>query len=434
MSARPIKQFGIAAVAVLGALLAPQTVSATTLVTEAGGTLSVQGDNNANNIQIDFDGATFQVNDSAQGVSAISPCTFIDNNTAACPLDPTTASQVRIAVIDAFLNGGDDTFVNKTSFGTATQDYFGGTYGFNGGNGNDHIVGGPGNEYIFGQRNDDLINGGGGDDNLFDGSTLDANSNNLDEDPNGNDTLIGGAGRDTAHYDNRTNALRLILDDLPNDGDTVLGEKDNVQTENVVGGRASDLIVGNSAANRLRGNLGDDTVRGGGGGDTLYGSDGDDDLVGDAGRDTLFGGDGDDILRTAFDRSKDRLECEAGDADQGLADAKDRVDPDCERSGAELESESVRLGSDGNVKPRISCAAEETPRCRGTVRITSDGTLLGKAEYSIDAGKTQRVPVQLKASRLSRVHEAKSLSVTVQISTQEPNGKTLRGDRVDLVD
>ena len=227
----------------------------------------------------------------------------------------------------------------------------------------------------------------------------------------------------------------MTLDRLANDGDTALGEADNVQTENVLSGRGHDFIVGDTAANRLRGGQGDDQIRGGPGGDKLFGDEGTDQLFGDAGRNTLHGGDDNDVLRTTFNNAKDRLECDAGDADQALADARDGVSEDCERSGAELESESAKVsGESGGVSPRVSCGAEETGGCKGTIRLKSNGELLGKESYSVAAGKTAKVKVTLNDRGRQAVGDtdANSLIVAVEISTREPNGKTLRGGKLEL--
>src|SRR5581483_9101453 len=96
---------------------------------------------------------------------------------------------------------------------------------------------GPGDESIYGQQGNDTLNGGGGNDDLYDGQTTDASAN-FEEDPNGNDVLNGGGGRDTAHYEGRVDHIQVLLDGQPNDGDTAAGENDNVQTENVISGRA----------------------------------------------------------------------------------------------------------------------------------------------------------------------------------------------------
>jgi Ca2+-binding RTX toxin-like protein len=58
--------------------------------------------------------------------------------------------------------------------------------------------------------------------------------------------------------------------------------------ENINGGTADDILLGNAAANQLLGNGGDDV---------LVGRDGNDKLYGDGGRDILIGGQGADLVR-----------------------------------------------------------------------------------------------------------------------------------------
>jgi Ca2+-binding RTX toxin-like protein len=65
---------------------------------------------------------------------------------------------------------------------------------------------------------------------------------------------------------------------------------------NLVGGDASDLIVGWKQDDQLAGGGGNDNLRGGEGADILYGNQGSDRLDGGDGNDQLFGGQGDDTL------------------------------------------------------------------------------------------------------------------------------------------
>ena len=66
--------------------------------------------------------------------------------------------------------------------------------------------------------------------------------------------------------------------------------------ENAAGGRADDLISGNTRDNVLHGHDGNDTLLGLDGLDTLWGGAGEDRLEGGAGTDFLLGGEGDDEL------------------------------------------------------------------------------------------------------------------------------------------
>ena len=98
--------------------------------------------------------------------------------------------------------------------------------------------------------------------------------------------------------------LNHIADDGADD------ERDNVDTEIVVGGAQGDTLTGNGETNLLGGNGGDDVLEGLGGADTLSGEAGDDTFL-------------------ALDNARDRVICGEGD-DQVLADWVDDVDADCE--------------------------------------------------------------------------------------------------------
>jgi Ca2+-binding RTX toxin-like protein len=427
--ARRLTLVGLAtAVAVLAA--APQAF-AVSQVGMGGGTLTIAspaGSEN-NNVTIVQNGGTFAITDT-QGTTAFAPCVQSSSTTTTCPLvPPVDPNQAQIRAYRAILGDGNDTLVNNSPLGTDNTDPFGLNNGVQGGRGDDKLTGGPANETFYGQQGDDTLNGGGGNDDLYDGETPDASAN-FEEDPNGNDTLIGGTGRDTAHYEGRVDRLQVLLDNLPNDGDTAASEHDNVQTENVISGRGSDLLVGDAGPNHLIGNVGDDTIRGGAGGDQLDGGIGNDFLVGDTGRDRLVGGDDDDVLRATFDNSPDKLDCGDSDGDQALADARDGVDDDCERSGALLDSESVKLHKSKtgqfSIKPRVKCAPEEAGGCKGVLKLISNGERLGSGKFTIDAGKSAAGTVVLARSSAADIKRARSLSITAEVSTKEPAGKTFR--------
>src|SRR5204863_8219515 len=86
-----------------------------------------------------------------------------------------------------------------------------------GGTGNDTIGGGDGADSITGDDGDDLLKGRGGP-----------------------DTLVGGNGFDTADYSFYVVPVTVSLDGVSNDGAAL--EKDNVQTEAILGGTANDLL------------------------------------------------------------------------------------------------------------------------------------------------------------------------------------------------
>ncbi|MFT3786948.1 MAG: hypothetical protein QM770_12405 [Tepidisphaeraceae bacterium] len=170
------------------------------------------------------------------------------------------------------------------------------------------------------------LKGGDGNDNLTGGG-----ANDLLDGGNGSDKMAGAGGVDTADYSTRTAALYVFLDTFGNDGG--FGEKDNVQTENVIGGSASDVMVGDASANNLDGRGGGDYLLGQDGNDSLLGGDGDDNLMGGNGNDSLVGGTGvDQLFGEAGDDTIDLKDsttvAEFGDGGAGAADKvrKDAAD------------------------------------------------------------------------------------------------------------
>jgi Ca2+-binding RTX toxin-like protein len=104
-------------------------------------------------------------------------------------------------------------------------------------------------------------------------------------------TVNGGAGTDVLDYSAYTVSVAANLTvGLATGTGAVVG------VENLFGGSAGDILVGNGSANRLTRGGGDDILLGHGGADLLLGDDGRDILVGGAGADSLTGRAGEDIL------------------------------------------------------------------------------------------------------------------------------------------
>ena len=162
-------------------------------------------------------------------------------------------------------NGYTDTLVNFENIsGTQFADQLSGDGGNNiltGNHGNDTLNGDAGDDQLFGGYGNDTIHGGGDNDRLFGGF--------------GQDNLNGGIGNDTADYSDRAEGINADLtagtvqNGNSSDDDTL------ASIENVTGTIRSDVLIGNSEANRLTG---------GGDGDTLSGMEGDDILQGGAGK------------------------------------------------------------------------------------------------------------------------------------------------------
>ena len=134
---------------------------------------------------------------------------------------------------------------------------------------------------------DDEILGGQGNDDLDGGE--------------GSDLIAGLQGVDTADYASRSESVSVWLDGSSDSGgqaDGPPGVRDQIASdvENLRGGGADDLLVGDEQANELDGQSGDDVLVGGSGADQLDGERGDDVLVGGSGADQLVGGMGFDVV------------------------------------------------------------------------------------------------------------------------------------------
>jgi Ca2+-binding RTX toxin-like protein len=150
----------------------------------------------------------------------------------------------------------------------------------------DHLTGNGKDNDLFGAEGDDELRGAGGDD-LMDGGH--SQFGPVFQGKDGSDEFFGGPGRDTVTEAAHVGMLILSIDNLTNDlvnGDLTQGV-DNIHkdVENVVGGPASDLIVGSGERNVLSGGKGNDKIRGLGGDDVLKGQAGNDQLNGGSGRD-----------------------------------------------------------------------------------------------------------------------------------------------------
>ena len=102
--------------------------------------------------------------------------------------------------------------------------------------------------------------------------------------------------------------------------------------------------------------------------------------------------------------------------------------------GATLVSESVRI--DGSkVSPRIACGEEETGGCKGTAKIArSTATRSARPSTASMPGRAPACRLSSPAPASEDVEDAGSMTTTVLISTKEPNGKTLRRDRLEIRD
>jgi Ca2+-binding RTX toxin-like protein len=157
----------------------------------------------------------------------------------------------------------------------------------------ENIIGGSVNDTLVGDVLANTLIGNAGNDSLSGGAGNDFLRGGL-----GVDTLVGGSESDTADYSDKTTAVTATLN-----GATVIDVKvagvneDKISyIENLTGGSANDVFVGDTLANTLSGNAGNDSLSGMAGNDSLNGGIGNDTLIGGAGNDTLTGGTGIDYF------------------------------------------------------------------------------------------------------------------------------------------
>ncbi len=127
------------------------------------------------------------------------------------------------------------------------------------------------NDTIFGGLGDDIIFGGIGDDVIAGGL--------------GADTMYGGTGIDLLSYSDAT--TRVVVDMLSGStlGEFAVGDIFS-EFENLGGGQANDLLLGDADGNFIFGRAGDDELQGRFGNDTLEGGAGADTLDGSGNVDT----------------------------------------------------------------------------------------------------------------------------------------------------
>jgi Ca2+-binding RTX toxin-like protein len=270
----------------------------------------------------------------------------------------------------------------------------------------------------------DVINAGAGDDEVTPGlgnDVLDAGDGNDEAyqtgPSDGTDVINGGAGTgDEASFgdgEDNLDPVTINQDGLPNDGHA--GENDNLAGfEGLSGTEGPDTIVGDAASNVIEGFGGDDT------------------LVGAAGNDSLFGGPGDDSINALGGR--DDVDCDTG-SDAAVVNAEDIVDPNCERTGARVTSESASVNKKGKASLTVFCPAPEGAPCAGKLALLSNGKTIGKGKFDVAPGQAEKATAKLsKKGRKALAQAHGNLIVTAEARTTEPLGVSTREATVDLVD
>jgi Ca2+-binding RTX toxin-like protein len=341
---------------------------------------------------------------------------------------------IRFVTFRGFGSGARDQLTLHPGVGDCVCDGGSGNDAIRGSDGADLLIGGVGSDLLDGGAGDDVLRGGSGFDTLNTGFGNDSAEGGDDGDTfttgalaDGSDTLDGGPGVDTASYaarGDRGGAVSATIDNAANDGapprvGAIFGERDNIRlnVENLTGGAANDILVGDSSPNRLIGDTGNDTLRGGtppSGGDpatpddVLDGGLGSDVLQGDGGRDTLMARDAVD------DQVVPGLSCGPGVSDRLEADIRDDdtrpVPADCESvdQGMVGEDPNVHIRSARRARGERLTVALRCPRkarrgCAGKLAASraAKRTRFGRGvRYALRRGKSGvvRVPAPAQAS------------------------------------
>lgn len=209
-------------------------------------------------------------------------------------------SSIEIAILTA---GAGNNTLNASAFTGIAM-----LYGLDG---NDTLTGGSGNDVLDGGNGNDTLSGNAGNDTLAGGAGTDSLTGGVGDDTYlfdtnaalGTDTITEAAagGIDTLDFTGSSNDVNVNLNtagaQVVNANLTLNMTAASVsQIENLTGGDANDLLVGNALDNTLSGGAGDDTLTGNAGNDTLNGGDGNDTININGGADIVDGGSGDDIL------------------------------------------------------------------------------------------------------------------------------------------
>lgn len=339
-----------------------------------------------NDVRVSLDAGTATVRDTGAPLTPGAGCTAVN------------AGQVRCAGINfllADLGNGDDSIVvtgdlrAQIGGGPGNDDIraSGGDDTIGSGDGDDSLDGGAGNDIVGGDDpGNDTLDGGAGDDVLSPGL--------------GTDDVHGGAGTDIVSYATHTAPVTVTLDGRPDDGSAGEGDRVGIDVEDVLGGRAGDVLIGSSGPNSLDGGPGPDHLSGGAGDDTLL-----DTAVGSG--DVFDGGDGNDAI-TSRDviygedfhqllARRDEVACGVG-ADTVLGDFRDAVAADCESVDRSVQviQRSGRMTRTRRVTVRVRC---------GSIQPCAFGLVLRKRprftrltairKATVPAGSTRRVSLRL---------------------------------------
>ena len=273
--------------------------------------LELAGDASPDQIAVSYDGGSARLVFASAGISENTPACSDEGDRVTCAV-PTASPGPTHAVVDFLLGDGDDrvtvapTMPESLSFGDVDS------------NGADTFIGGPEADFERAGPGADIFTGGGGVDGVV--------------------------------YSQRVTPVSASLDGSPTSGnelDGLPGARDSIAPDvgYLVGGNASDRLVGNALGNTIVGFKGRDTLIGLGGADRLagegldttfavgtatanrlLGGKGRDFLLGTAAGDQLFGGPGIDRINAKDKQHEKVISCGPGNDKRERA-TRDGGDP-----------------------------------------------------------------------------------------------------------
>jgi Ca2+-binding RTX toxin-like protein len=260
-----------------------------------------------------------------------------------------------------------------------------------GGSADDQLAGDDADNVLLGNAGNDILGAGGGNDQLDGGAGDDTLAGG-----DGADALTGGDGLDTANYASSNAGVRVVLDGKPGDG--APGENDNVDTENLTGSGADDVLIGNGGSNALAGAGGNDR------------------LLGGKGVDSLDGGPGDDIIQS-LDGQAETVTC--GDGEDGTVSDRRDVRSDCDYiKYRPLAAGSTALHvSKGAVRAPVRCSPATAEGCRGRISLKAGRRTLGTLTYRLTSGR--RWVAKVKLNRSGRAYVAKRRVTTASLVVRD---------------
>ena len=156
---------------------------------------------------------------------------------------------------------------------------------------NNTLVGGSGNDSLTGGPGSDSLSGGLDNDTYLFGTATASEADQVNESTN--------QGTDTLDFSGITTEITVNLGTSLTQGihnNRTLKLNSASTFENLTGGSANDILLGNALSNQLTGGNGHNVLVGVDGADTLVGGTGRDIVIGGRGLDILNGGSNDDIL------------------------------------------------------------------------------------------------------------------------------------------